>query len=60
MVTTLAAVGILLSIGRYSGESSSRSSEVGKLTYARFDFGWRNRRARLPRAGRRRPVGSKP
>ena len=56
MVTTLTAVGILLSIGRYSGATGTRPSELGKSTYARFDFGWRNRRPRVPRAGRRQAV----
>jgi len=56
MVTSLAAIGILLSIGRYSGEASKQTSELGKLTYARFDFGWRNRRPRVPRTSRRSPT----
>jgi cell division protein FtsW len=56
MVTALAAIGILLSVGRYSGETAQRSSELGNLTYARFDFGWRNRRPRVSRTSRRSPV----
>jgi cell division protein FtsW len=56
MVTTLTAVGILLSIGRYSGTTGTRPSELGKSTYARFDFGWRNRRPRVPRTSRRSTV----
>lgn len=56
MVTALAAIGILLSVGRYSGETVQRSSELGNLTYARFDFGWRNRRPRVSRTSRRNTV----
>jgi cell division protein FtsW len=56
MVTSLAAIGILLSIGRYSGETGKHTSELGKSTYARFDFGWRNRRPRVPRTSRRSPT----
>ncbi len=58
MVTALAAIGILLSVGRYSGETAQRSSELGNLTYARFDFGWRNRRPRVSRPSRRSPVAT--
>jgi cell division protein FtsW len=56
LVTALGAIGILLSISYYSGRSVGQSSDLGKVDYARFDFGWRNRRTRLPRPGRRRPV----
>ncbi len=59
LVTALGAIGILLSISHYSQQRGGKSAEAGKMTYARFDFGWRNRRTRLPRTGRRRPVGSK-
>ena len=52
LVTTLGAVGILLSISRYSRDVSQPASQVGKLAYARFDFGWGDRGARLPRSGR--------
>jgi len=55
LVTALGAVGILLSISFHSGQSSKKS-EVGKQGYARFDFGWGNRRSRLPRTVRRRPA----
>lgn len=58
LVTALGAVGILLSIGRYSGEAGQRPSELGKSAYARFDFGWRNRRPRLPSTSRRRSTAS--
>lgn len=54
LVTTLAAVGILLSIGRFSGESPAKPSELGNLAYARFDFGWWNGGARLSSTGSRR------
>lgn len=47
LVTTLAAVGILLSIGRYSNMNPAKPSELGNLTYARFDFGWRHGRSRI-------------
>ena len=61
LVTAMTAIGILLSIGRYSGARSmngaeQRPSDVGKLAYARFDFGWRNRRPRVSRTSRRSPV----
>lgn len=56
LVTALGAIGILLSISYYSGRSIGQSSDPGKAHYARFDFGWRNRRTRLSRPGRRRPV----
>ena len=61
LVTTLAAVGILLSISRYSNEQksskkASKSSEIGKLAYARFDFGWGNRRSRVSSTRRSSPA----
>lgn len=59
LVTALAAVGILLSISRFSSEVSSSSSELGKLAYARFDFGWGNRRSRLSSAGGGRTASSR-
>ncbi|MEM7126454.1 MAG: FtsW/RodA/SpoVE family cell cycle protein [Chloroflexota bacterium] len=52
LVTMMGAVGILLSIGRFSGENSAKPSELGNLAYARFDFGWWNGRSRLSRSGR--------
>lgn len=54
LVTTLAAVGILLSIGKYSGESLAKPSELGNMAYARFDFGWWNGGARISSSGSRR------
>ena len=53
MVTALGAVGILLNIGRHGGEGGAPIAQ-GNRTYARFDFGWRNRGTRLPGAGSRR------
>ena len=52
LVTALGAVGILLSISRYSHDVSGSTSSVRKLTDARFDFGWGDGRSRLPRSGR--------
>ncbi len=60
LVTALGAVGILLSIGRYSGQAGQQPSELGKSAYARFDFGWRNRRPRLPSTSRRRATAPSP
>lgn len=58
LVTMMGAVGILLSIGRFSGENPAKPSELGSLAYARFDFGWWNGRSRLSRS-RRRPANTK-
>jgi cell division protein FtsW len=46
LTINLAAIGILLSISR-------ETTETGSLRHALFDFGRRDRRARVPRAGRR-------
>jgi cell division protein FtsW len=46
LTINLAAIGILLSISR-------ETTETGSLRDALFDFGRRDRRARVPRAGRR-------
>jgi cell division protein FtsW len=57
LVTALGAVGILLSISYYSqgtNQSAGATADPGKHSYARFDFRWRKRRARVPSAGRRR------
>ena len=51
LVSVLAGVGILLSISRAHGRTGSDISSLGKSTYARFDFGWRNRGARVSGAG---------
>ena len=59
LVTTMGATGILLSISRYRGSPSvarsTRNSNFagGEMAYARFDFGWRDRRSRLSRTRRR-------
>jgi len=57
LVTTLAAVGILMSISRFGNETTTRASEMGKLAYARFDFGWGDRRSRV--SGTRRSSTAK-
>ncbi len=51
LVTVLAAVGILLSISRFSGNIVTKASNSGKSAYARFDFGWRDWRPRISGAG---------
>ena len=54
LVTSLAGIGILLSISRFSGQSTGADCrKSGKLAYERFDFGRRNGRSRVSRAGRR-------
>jgi cell division protein FtsW len=62
LVTALGAIGILLSISYYSAaqrpQTAGTVSNVGKQTYARFNFGWGKRRSRLPSPGRRRPVAA--
>ena len=50
VLTVLGAIGILLSISRYSGDSGL-PSPTGKTAYARLDFGWRDRGTRLSGAG---------
>jgi cell division protein FtsW len=60
LVTALGGIGILLSISFYSQRTRQGGGAMvdsGKQSYARFDFRWRNRRARLPSTGRRRPTG---
>ncbi len=53
LVTTMGATGILLNISRYRGAPlPARSS--GGLAYANFNFGWRDRRPRLPSPRRHR------
>jgi cell division protein FtsW len=58
LVTALGAIGILLSISYYSGRNVGQGTDLGTINYARFNFGWRNRGARLSRPGRRRPVAA--
>ena len=50
LVTAMGAVGILLSISRYSSRPVTDYGSTGNLAYARFNFGWRDGGARLPRA----------
>lgn len=61
LVTALGAIGILLSISYYSSapEQNGGAPNAGKQPYARFDFGWRNRRPRLSSAGRARPTAQR-
>jgi cell division protein FtsW len=53
LVTVLGAVGILLSISRYSSQVAATGGGSGNMAYARFNFGWRDGGARVSRAGRR-------
>ncbi|RIK58638.1 MAG: hypothetical protein DCC57_00320 [Chloroflexi bacterium] len=55
LVTVMGAIGILLNISRGQSRGAARSSPNTDLrtAYARFDFGWRNRRSRLSGAGSR-------
>jgi cell division protein FtsW len=58
LVTALGAVGILLSISYYGTarpQPAGGTAQTRKQAYASFDFGWRNRGARLSSPGRRRP-----
>lgn len=52
LVTTLGATGILLNISRYRGAPLALRPQ-GALSYASFNFGWRNRGTRLPGTGSR-------
>lgn len=52
LLTTMGATGILLNISRYRSHRVA-PRPAGGLAYANFDFGWRDRRPRLPGAGRR-------
>ena len=53
MVASLMGLGILLSISRYGGAPSGRTSELGRHAYERLDIGRGNGRTRLPGSGRR-------
>lgn len=53
LVTVLGAVGILLSISRYSSQSAGVGRDSGDMAYARFNFGWRDGGPRVSRTGRR-------
>jgi len=62
LVTTLGAMGILLNISKYRQPGVVRVASMGNLSYARFNFGWRNRRARVSgarRSGSTRTSGGK-
>jgi cell division protein FtsW len=52
LVTTMGATGILLNISRYRGAPLALRPQGG-LSYASFNFGWRNRGTRLPGTGSR-------
>lgn len=52
LITNMGAIGILLNISRYRGNATSPRT-TGGLAYASFNFGWRDRRTRLPGASRR-------
>ncbi len=58
LVTVLGSIGILLNISRANRGNAGGTSELGRQAYARFDFGWRDRRARLSRPGRGRTAAS--
>ncbi len=63
MLVLLGSVGLLLSVSKFgttaqaSAAKQARRSPMGEATYARFDFGWRNRWSRLSGSGRRRSTG---
>ena len=54
LVMAMGSVGILLNISRYSDVMARMRSAPGNVAYARFNFGWGNRRTRLPRTRSRR------
>lgn len=56
LVTALGAVGILLSISRYSDHMVRTNTTPRNVAYARFNLGWGNRRTRVSRAGSGRPA----
>jgi cell division protein FtsW len=54
LVTVLGAIGILLNISRaeaQAGVQQGPNSTDLRTAYARLDFGWRNRRSRIPGPG---------
>jgi len=53
LVTALGAAGILLNISRYNDGTLPTGATTGKMSHARFNFGWGDRRTRLSGAGRR-------
>ena len=59
LVTALGAVGILLSISRYSEQLAGSRNAPRNIAYARFNFGWRDRGTRLSGTGRRRTTSTR-
>lgn len=71
MAVLLGSVGLLLSVSKYgtaaqsgrrtvqrTASTKSGSSTMGEAAYARFDFGWRDRWARLSGSGRGGSTGT--
>lgn len=58
LVTALGAIGILLNISRHAGEGKSPTA-LGNRTYARFDFGWRDRGTHLSSVSSRRTASQR-
>ncbi len=53
LVASLAGIGILLSISRYSVESTARAPQLGRYSYERVDLRRGDGRSRVSRPGRR-------
>ncbi|HHY55397.1 MAG TPA: cell division protein FtsW [Chloroflexi bacterium] len=53
LVASLAGIGVLLSISRFSAESAPRTAQPGRYSYERVDLGRGNGRSRVSRPGRR-------
>lgn len=51
LVTMMGGIGILLSVSRAHGHKASDSLPLGKSAYARLDFRWRDRGARVSGSG---------
>lgn len=60
LVTSMAAVGILLSISRYGHAQPGRAPAAERTRYALFDRRGGDRRSRLSSPGRRRPTTPSP
>jgi cell division protein FtsW len=58
LLTALGAVGIMLNISKQIQPGVTAPAVTGKMAYARFDFGWGNRRPRLSGNRRRRTTRS--
>jgi len=56
LVTSLAGIGILLSISRYSVESTVRMPQLGRDSYERVDLRRGDGRSRVSRSSRRSPA----